>query len=104
MGEHTNEVLDRHDVGVQGFDIDSEAKNAHCIVGMNGTAMGVCLGNVEGLTYEQIDRRFAAAMLRFAIEAEADGDGEGYEVLDELLEGLNRKDSENDKRRTVQVR
>ena len=94
MSEHTNEVLDRHDVGVQGFDIDREAKNAHCIVGMNGTAMGVCLGNVEGLTYEQIDRRFAAAMLQFAMSAEEDGDKEGYEVLDELLEGLCGKEPE----------
>ena len=92
MSEHTNEVLDRHDVGVMGFDIDREAINAHCIVGMNETAMGVCLGNVEGLTDEQIDRRFTAAMLQFAISAAEDGNYEGYEVLDELLEGLSGKE------------
>ena len=92
MSEHTNEVLDRHDVSVIGFDIDREAANAYCIVGMNGTSMGVCLGNVEGLTDEQIDRRFAAAMLQFAMSAAEDGDDEGYEVLDELLDGLCRKE------------
>ena len=92
MSEHTNEVLDRHDVGVQGFDLERDAENAWCIVGMSGTAMGVNLGNVDGLTYEQIERRFAAAMLQFAISAAEDGDNEGYEVLDELLDGLSRKE------------
>ena len=98
MGDRTNAVLDRHDVSVHGFDTERDVRNAWCIVGMNGTAMGVNLGNVEGLTYEQIERRFAAAMLQFAISAAEDGDDEGYEVLDELLEGLNRKDGENVKR------
>lgn len=95
MGDRTNAVLDRHDVGVQGFDLERESGNAWCIVGMKGTAMGVNLGNVEGLSYKQIERRFAAAMLQFAIESAEDGDDEGYEVLDELLESLNGKDSES---------
>ena len=92
MSEKTNEIIDRHDMGVIGFDPEREASAAHCIVSMNGTAMGVCLGNVEGLTDEQIDRRFAAAMLQFAMSAAEDGDDEGYEVLDELLEVLCRKE------------
>ena len=92
MGEKTNEILDRHDVGVLGFDLEREASRARCIVSMNGTAMGINLGNVEGFTPKAIERRFAAAMLQFAMSAAEDGDDEGYEVLDELLESLNGKE------------
>ena len=92
MSDKTNRILDRHDVGVIGFDLERETENAWCVVGMNGTTMGVKLGNVEGLTYEQIERRFAAAMLQFAIRAAEDGDVEGYALLDDLLDGLGRKE------------
>lgn len=92
MSERTKEVLDRHGVSVIGFDVERDAKNAWVNVGLHGTALGVSLGNVEGLSGKQIERRFAAAMLLFAIEAAEDGDNEGYEVLDELLEGLNGKE------------
>lgn len=95
MGKMTNKILDRHDVSVIGFDVERDAKNARVNVDLNGTALGVNLGNVEGLSHRQIERRFAAAMLQFAIEAAEDGDDEGYEVLDELLEGLCRKENED---------
>ncbi|MBQ3342549.1 MAG: hypothetical protein IJG84_11685 [Kiritimatiellae bacterium] len=92
MGDKTNEIIDRHGMGVIGFDLEREARFAHCIVSMNGTEMGINLGNVEGLTPKEIERRFAAAMLQFAMRAAEDGDDEGYEVLDELLESLNGKE------------
>lgn len=92
MSEKTNEIIDRHDMGVIGFDHEREASAAHCIVSMNGTSMGIILGNVDGLAPKEIERRFAAAMLQFAMRAAEDGDEEGYEVLDELLESLNGKE------------
>lgn len=92
MSDKTNEIIDRHDMGVIGFDPEREASVAHCIVSMKGTSMGIILGNVEGLTPKEIERRFAAAMLQFAMRAAEDGDEEGYEVLDELLESLNGKE------------
>lgn len=98
MGDKTKEILDRHGIGVIGFDLDRESNDAWCSVSMNGFTMGIQLGDVEGLTGDKIERRFVASMIRFAIEAGEDGDGEGYEVLDELLEGLGRKDSKDDKR------
>lgn len=91
IGSRVKDVLDRHDVSVQGFDQDY-LMNAWCIVGMNGTAMGIRLGNVDGLSGEKIERRFVAAMLQFALSAEEDGDDEGYELVDELLEAIARKD------------
>lgn len=91
IGSKVKDVLDRHDVSVQGFDRDC-LMNAWCVVGMNGTAMGVRLGNVDGLSRDKIERRFVAAMLQFALSAEEDGDGEGYELVDELLEAMARKD------------
>lgn len=92
MSDKTNDIIDRHNMGVIGFDPEREASLAHCIVSMNGTAMGINLGKVEGLAPKEIERRFAAAMLQFAMRAAEDGDEEGYEVLDELLESLNGKE------------
>ena len=92
MSDKTNEIIDRHNMGVIGFDLEREARLANCVVSMNGTEMGINLGNVEGLTPKEIERRFAAAMLQFAMRAAEDGDNEGYEVLDELLDGISRKE------------
>jgi len=91
IGGKVNDVLDKHNVSVQGFDQDY-LMNAWCIVGMNGTAMGIRLGNVRGLSNGEIERRFVAAMLQFALSAEEDGDDEGYELVDELLAAITRKD------------
>lgn len=105
ISSKVNDVLDRHNVSVHGFDQDC-LMNAWCIVGMNGTAMGIRLGNVARLSHGEIERRFVAAMLQFALSAEEDGDNEGYELVDELLEAITRKDYWYGKlkRRTVQVR
>lgn len=92
MGEKTNEIIDRHNMGVIGFDLERESEDARCIVELGDTLTVIKLGNVKGLTYHAIELRFAAAMLQFAMRAAEDGDEEGYEVLDELLESLNGKE------------
>ena len=92
MSKRTDEITSRHGMSVIGFDRAREAEKAWCTVGLNGMAEVVELGNVEGLTDEQIDRRFVASLLKFAISAAESGDNEGYEVLDELLDGLSRKE------------
>ena len=92
MSDKTNEILDSHGMSVIGFDLDRDAEDAWCFLEMNGNSMGICLGNVKGLGYDLIERRFAAAMLQFAISAAEDGDNEGYDVVDELLLAITRKD------------
>ena len=92
MSDKTNEIVDRHNMGVIGFDLELEAEDAWCAVELGDTVKMIRLGNVKGLTYRAIELRFAAAMLQFALSAAADGDEEGYEVLDELLESLDGKE------------
>lgn len=92
MSDKANDIIDRHGMGVLGFDLELESEDAWCAVALGGTCKMIRLGNVKGLTYHAIELRFAAAMLQFALRAAEDGDNEGYEVLDELLDGLSRKE------------
>ena len=92
MSDKTNDIIDRHGIGVLGFDLERESEDARCIVELGDTLTVIKLGNVKGLTYHAIELRFAAAMLQFAMRAAEEGHDEGYEVLDELLDGLSRKE------------
>lgn len=92
MSDKTNDIIDRHGMRVIGFDLERESGDAWCAVELGDTSMIVRLGNVKGLEYHAIEMRFAASMLQFAIRAAEDGDNEGYEVLNELLDELGRKE------------
>ena len=101
MSERTKAVLDYYDVLVVGFDPDKSAKNATCHVEHDGVYAVVSLGDVSGLDCRALDRRFAAAMHRFAIEMDEDPvhDSEHvkelYDIADTLLgsKELPKKDA-----------
>ena len=91
MSERTENVLSLFNVEVIGFDPERSSKAAMCQITHDGVTASVRLGNVSDLDDCVIDRRFAAAMLRLAVDMDSDPMAdkrqvrELYEIADMLL-------------------
>ena len=69
MSAKCNRLMDRYGLSAYGFDRERDAKDAEVILEVNGDEPERTprLGNVEGLSDEAIERRFAAAALEIGI-------------------------------------
>ena len=89
MSKRTSDLLDRYGAEVYGFDMERDAADAWCSVTIGGVTQHIHLGDVRGLSYGAIDRRFAGAMLQYALDTAsdifADRAEEAYALADDLL-------------------
>lgn len=100
MSERTRRLLDEYNITVIGFDPEKSGRFAWCKFVFesedDGTLVtNVCLGDVRGLSYEQMDRRFAAAVLHLALSEDRDcmfADGDDVKKLYELADKLLARD------------
>jgi len=76
MGKKCNRLMDLYNIGAIGFDLEKEGDDAQVILEVNGnqTERFAMLGDVRGLSPDEIERRFVAAT--FAV-----GVAEGIPVL-----------------------
>lgn len=63
MSDETNRILDEYRCSVTGFDMERDAKDAVCILEVNGDCYKICLGDVSNLPDVFIDEQFAVKVL-----------------------------------------
>ena len=82
MSAKCNRLMDRYGISAYGFDMERDVADAEVILEVGGeeTERSARLGNVEKLSYEAIERRFAAAAFAIGI----------HEGIDALVEFADR--------------
>ena len=69
MSTKCNRLMDRYGIDAYGFDMERDVADAEVILEVGGeeTERSARLGNVVNLSYDAIERRFAAAALEIGI-------------------------------------
>ena len=82
MSTKCNRLMDRYGIDAYGFDMERDVADAEVILEVGGeeTERSARLGNVANLSYDAIERRFAAAVFAIGI----------HEGIDALVEFADR--------------